>query len=215
MLARMSPHTTLRADAAANRARILRVAEQCIWAQGLDVSLHAIAAEAGLGPGTLYRHFPDRGALLKGILLSVTEEFDDGMQRASDIPHPYERLRAFLDVAAEINLAHPVLNELWIRVQRDDPGYSVPNSWERIAIETVTEAQAGGYIRADASPTDFALLPRLLSALSSAPESLRRALSDRFISIFLAGLAPDTGAPLVAPTPPSVVEEMLRTRTGT
>ncbi|MGM5068674.1 TetR/AcrR family transcriptional regulator [Rhodococcus qingshengii] len=58
----------LRADASKNRARILEVAELVFAREGVEGAMDAIAKEAGVGPGTLYRHFPTRDALLAELL---------------------------------------------------------------------------------------------------------------------------------------------------
>lgn len=60
----------MRADAARNRARILQAARDQIEMHGTECSLDTIAKQAGVGPGTLYRHFPTRDALLSELLLS-------------------------------------------------------------------------------------------------------------------------------------------------
>lgn len=57
-----------RTDARRNRAHILDVAEQVFASDGLEVSMDAIAKRAGVGAGTLYRHFPNRDALVAGVL---------------------------------------------------------------------------------------------------------------------------------------------------
>ncbi|MBB3777823.1 AcrR family transcriptional regulator [Xanthomonas arboricola] len=58
-----------RADAARNQSQILKVALQAFKEEGLGVSMDSIARRAGVGPGTLYRHFPNRDALLAALLL--------------------------------------------------------------------------------------------------------------------------------------------------
>lgn len=58
----------LRADAARNKKMILAVARQCFAEQGLEVSLNTVAKRAGVGAGTLYRHFPGREALVAEVL---------------------------------------------------------------------------------------------------------------------------------------------------
>ena len=58
----------MRADAAANRARILAVAASAFSADGLDVSLDEVARRAGVGPGTIYRHFPTKTALVDAAI---------------------------------------------------------------------------------------------------------------------------------------------------
>ncbi len=58
----------MRADAARNRARILEVALQVFREQGYDASLDLVAKRAGVGAGTLYRHFPDRESLVNALM---------------------------------------------------------------------------------------------------------------------------------------------------
>ncbi|WP_246872615.1 TetR/AcrR family transcriptional regulator [Rhodococcus sp. DMU1] len=58
----------VRADAARNKEKILAVARQCFAEQGLEVSLDSVAKRAGVGAGTLYRHFPGREALVAELL---------------------------------------------------------------------------------------------------------------------------------------------------
>ena len=57
-----------RADARRNRAHIVEIAEQVFASEGLEVSMDAVAKRAGVGAGTLYRHFPTRDALVAGVL---------------------------------------------------------------------------------------------------------------------------------------------------
>ncbi|MEI4884448.1 TetR/AcrR family transcriptional regulator, partial [Klebsiella pneumoniae] len=63
-----------RADAQRNRQRILEVAKQAFTLSGADTSLDDIAKQAGVGPGTLYRHFPARDALLEEVYRSEVEK---------------------------------------------------------------------------------------------------------------------------------------------
>ncbi|MDM0122603.1 TetR/AcrR family transcriptional regulator [Variovorax arabinosiphilus] len=65
-----------RRDAQHNRARILEVASQAFGADGIDVSMDAIAKLAGVGPGTLYRHFPNKDSLLAALLTLHYERLD-------------------------------------------------------------------------------------------------------------------------------------------
>ncbi|MDH6291240.1 TetR/AcrR family transcriptional regulator [Rhodococcus opacus] len=57
-----------RSDATKNRARIVAIAEKFFTENGLDVPMDTIAKQAGVGPGTLYRHFPNRGALIAALV---------------------------------------------------------------------------------------------------------------------------------------------------
>ncbi|GAA3979742.1 TetR/AcrR family transcriptional regulator [Streptomyces marokkonensis] len=74
----------MRTDKQRNRVHILEVAEQFFAEQGISGSMDAIAKRAGVGPGTLYRHFPNREALLAALLQARDEQLEarrDAIQR--------------------------------------------------------------------------------------------------------------------------------------
>lgn len=71
------PERRLRADAARNRARVLEVAYETFAAEGLSVPVDEIARRAGVGAGTVYRHFPTKEALFQAVI-------EDRMQRLVD-----------------------------------------------------------------------------------------------------------------------------------
>lgn len=90
------PERRLRADAARNRARLLEVAYETFAAEGLSVPIDEIARRAGVGAGTVYRHFPTKEALFQAVI-------EDRMQRLVDDGHallqsagPGEALFAYL-----------------------------------------------------------------------------------------------------------------------
>jgi AcrR family transcriptional regulator len=72
----------MRADAKRNRDRIVEVAREVFREQGYDASLDEVAKRAGVGPGTLYRHFPKRGDLVDAIMQSWVERVDEAAEKA-------------------------------------------------------------------------------------------------------------------------------------
>src|ERR1044071_720703 len=72
----------VRADAQRNRERIVEVARVVFRERGYDASLDDIAKKAGVGPGTLYRHFPTRDALLDAVMQAWVDRVDDGADKA-------------------------------------------------------------------------------------------------------------------------------------
>jgi AcrR family transcriptional regulator len=91
----------LRADAARNRGLLLDAAREAFTRHGVTASLDDVARAAGVGPGTLYRHFPTRDALVLAVI-------DDGLTdiyrmggALSDDPDPLEALRRWLDAYIE------------------------------------------------------------------------------------------------------------------
>jgi AcrR family transcriptional regulator len=79
---RTGPAPKARADAARNRARIIAAAREAFVLHGADAHLDDIARRAGVGNATLYRHFPSRHALVRGVMLAVTERVADRAQAA-------------------------------------------------------------------------------------------------------------------------------------
>ena len=72
----------MRADAQRNRERIVEVAREVFRERGYDASLDEVAKRAGVGPGTLYRHFPTRDALLDAIMQIWVERVGETTDKA-------------------------------------------------------------------------------------------------------------------------------------
>ena len=71
----------MRADAQRNRDRIVEVAREVFREQGYDASLDLVAKRAGVGAGTLYRHFPSREVLLDAVMQSWVDRVDDAVEK--------------------------------------------------------------------------------------------------------------------------------------
>src|SRR5246500_1578951 len=85
-----------RADAQRNRERILEVAKEAFTRSGANTSLDDIAKEAGVGPGTLYRHFPTREELLEAVYRSEVEKLAAAERKFAETMPPLEALRAWM-----------------------------------------------------------------------------------------------------------------------
>jgi AcrR family transcriptional regulator len=72
----------MRADAKRNYDRLVEAAREVFREQGYDASLDEVAKRAGVGPGTLYRHFPNRDALLDAIMQSWVDRVDEAVEKA-------------------------------------------------------------------------------------------------------------------------------------
>src|SRR6516165_5724030 len=110
--ARRKPRT----DAQRNRERILEVAKRAFTRSGANTSLDDIAKEAGVGPGTLYRHFPTRDALIEAVYRSEVEKLAAAARTFADTMAPVVALRAwmlmFVDHIAAKQIIAPALNSL-------------------------------------------------------------------------------------------------------
>jgi AcrR family transcriptional regulator len=105
-----------RTDAQRNRERILEVAKQAFTRSGANASLDDIAKEAGVGPGTLYRHFPTRDALIEAVYRTEVEKLAAAEKKFSESLPPIEALRAwmllFVDYIATKQIIGPALNSV-------------------------------------------------------------------------------------------------------
>ncbi|MEU4744608.1 helix-turn-helix domain-containing protein [Actinosynnema sp. NPDC023658] len=88
----------VRADARRNRARLLEVAAEAFAAGGLTVPLDEIARRAGVGPGTLYRHFPTREALFEAVVQERLQRLVDAARTRHDAEHAGDALFEFMEL---------------------------------------------------------------------------------------------------------------------
>src|ERR1700752_3931707 len=90
------PARPLRADAARNRARVLEVAYETFAAEGLSVPIDEIARRAGVGAGTVYRHFPTKEALFQAVIQDRMQRLVDDGYALLESDGPGEALFTFL-----------------------------------------------------------------------------------------------------------------------
>src|SRR6516165_2726480 len=93
---RTKPARKPRADAQRNRERILELAKEAFTRSGVNISLDEVAREAGVGAGTLYRHFPTRDALLEAVYRSEVEKLAAAEKKFAEAMAPIEALRAWM-----------------------------------------------------------------------------------------------------------------------
>jgi len=146
-----------RADAQRNRERILEVAKQAFTRSGAETSMDEVAKQAGVGPGTLYRHFPTRDALLEAVYRTEVEKLAAAEQKLAQELPPIEALRAwmllFVDYIAAKKLIAPALNCL-VGGQAKVIEASRAQIWGAIRA-LVTRAIESGDVRKDVDPIDL------------------------------------------------------------
>lgn len=179
-----------RSDAQRNRERILAAAKQAFTRSGANASLDDIAREAGVGPGTLYRHFPSREALLEAVYRSEMEKLAAAEGKFAQQLPPVEALRAwlllFVDYIAAKQLIAPALNAL-----AGDPKKLFEASYARIwdAIRAlVRRAVKSGDIRKDLDALD--LLRALIGVANVATSPDWQQSARRLVDILIMGSRP-------------------------
>ena len=179
-----------RADARRNREHILEVAKQEFTRSGADTSLDDIAKQAGVGPGTLYRHFPTREELLKAVYRTEMERLAAAEQSFAETMPPIEALRAwlllFVDSIATKQIIAPALNALV-----GDPKKIFEASYAQVhdALRTlVKRAVKNGDIRKDLDPID--LLRALVGVANVASTPDWQPSAKRLVDILITGSQP-------------------------
>ena len=94
----MGQQPAIRADARRNRARLIEVAVEAFAVRGLTVPLDEIARQAGVGPGTLYRHFPTREALFEAVVQERLQRLVDAARARLDAEPAGAALFAFVEL---------------------------------------------------------------------------------------------------------------------
>src|ERR1700678_4223894 len=146
-----------RTDALRNRERLLEVAKAAFTRQGANASLEEIAKQAGVGTGTLYRHFPTRDALIEGVYRNEVEKLAAAASHFSKKKSPIEALRAWMlllvDHIAAKHIIAPALNSI---VGGPSRLYEGSRSMIQGAIdELVKRAKRSGDLRRDLDAFDL------------------------------------------------------------
>jgi AcrR family transcriptional regulator len=188
---RSKPHARKpRADAERNRDRVLETAKEAFTRLGADASLDDIAKQAGVGPGTLYRHFPSREALIEAVYRSEVEKLAAAERNFAETMPPIEALRAwmllFVDYIATKKIIAAALNTL-VGDPKKIFEASYNQVWEAIRA-LVKRAIKSGDIRKDLDPIDLLRALIGVSNVSTSPDWQQSA--RRLVDILIAGSRP-------------------------
>jgi AcrR family transcriptional regulator len=172
----------VRSDARENRDRILEAARQALDESG-DTSLNQIAQRANVGPGTLYRHFPSREAL---VLAVYRLDIDRLVSSAPDLlarMSPLEALRSWTtDLVGYMRIKHGLGDALSPGAQQSVTEQTYGPVIAAIA-QLLDAGKEDGSVRADADPADYLMLT---GSLWRAPEDEGR--PQRMLGLILDGL---------------------------
>jgi AcrR family transcriptional regulator len=179
-----------RTDALRNRERILEVAKAAFTHQGANASLEEIAKQAGVGAGTLYRHFPTRDVLIEGVYRNEVEKLAAAAARFAETMSPIEALRAWMlllvDYIAAKHIIAPALNSIGGGPSRL---YEGSRTTIHDAIDgLVKRAKRSGDLRRDLDAFD--LLQALIGASHVGSGADWQQSARRLVDILIAGSRP-------------------------
>lgn len=178
-----------RADSLRNREQLLEAAKRLFNAAGSDASLEEIARRAGVGIGTLYRHFPTREALLAAVYRRGVEQLSAAADTLLDERPPADALEAWLHLLIDYMATKRVIGPA-LRAASDDESSAAYAASGPMIVQALNRlAQAArdqGAIRSDATPED---LHRLLIGLSHGYDQPGwEPSARRLVAILIAGL---------------------------
>lgn len=179
-----------RADARRNRERLLEVARDAFAVTGGKAPLDAIAREAGVGIGTLYRHFPTREALVEAIYAAELDAVVTSAPALLSTLPPEAALRAWMDRYAAFFAAKQGISET-LRAGWASGVIATPATRERLtaAIAVILDAGAqAGSLRADVEPDEVTMM--LLGVFLSTTAVSSPQLTGRLLDLVVDALRP-------------------------
>lgn len=187
----------MRADARLNRERIVAAARELIAEHGPDTATEEVARRAQVGVGTVYRHFPDRAALVRALALDSFQRVVDLARTTEDEePTAWAALSRFvLDAADELRLATWLsiwFASTWADLRADPENRRLRHLLMTILDRVVRRAQHEGALREDVDVNDVALLlAALLRPIPGIPPAETQRSVRRYLVLALDGLRAD------------------------
>ncbi|MER7932724.1 TetR/AcrR family transcriptional regulator [Streptomyces sp. NPDC094471] len=183
----------MRADARRNHDRLLAEARAVFAEHGTDASLEDVARRAGVGIGTLYRHFPNRHALMSAVFEDAVNELLARAEELQSAPDPCRALLTWLHEVVTSTAAYRGLSRALMSVSSAGPASALARCGTpmREAGEALlTRAREAGTVRADVRIADLLQLTHAIAlAVEESPGDAD--LTDRLLALALNGLKPE------------------------
>ncbi|WP_305780179.1 TetR/AcrR family transcriptional regulator [Nocardia nova] len=179
-----------RADATRNRDQLLAVATRMFASGESDASLRAIAREAGVGIGTLYRHFPTRESLVDAIYRGQVVRLTTGARELLGQLPPAAAMRQWMDLFGDwIATKNGMLDTLVAMIEAGEIAHAQTRTELLAAITMILDAgHAAGDLRSDATAEDIAAM--LVGIFTVAPRPTHEAMASRLLNLLMDGLRP-------------------------
>ncbi|BCK54795.1 TetR/AcrR family transcriptional regulator [Nocardia wallacei] len=181
---------TRRADAARNRDQLLVVATRMFALAEREPSLRAIAREAGVGIGTLYRHFPTKQSLVEAIYHDQVMRLTTGARELLEQLPPAAAMRRWMDLFGDwIATKNGMLDTLRAAIETGEIAHGRTRTELLAAITTILDAgHAVDELRRDVTAEDIAA--NLIGIFTVAPKPQQEALAGRLLNLLMDGLRP-------------------------
>ena len=184
-----------RADAVRNREKVLAAAEAAFAAAGRRAHLDDIAASAGVGVGTVCRHFPTKQDLFAAVCDRLYRSLLESAEEALAADDPAEAFERFFVALPQFHQRHRAFAEQ-MAAELDTAAEPVRDALMAAMTELVTRAQEAGAIRRDIGPADVSMLFSGIAHATSVAGDMQPTLHERYVRIVLDGLRPDGASTL-------------------
>lgn len=176
-----------RADARRNRRKVLDAARRLFAERGLEVPMDEIAAEAGVGVGTVYRHFPNKEDLFEALVEYRFSNLAEAARESLAIEDPWEAFADFMRRSARLMVEDRGVSEAMDQRPAMCDAAASKAELVEMSDRLLRRAQEAGAVRPDVVQAD---IPNLLCGLGRAVGARDGALAswERYVEIMLAGL---------------------------
>ncbi|HEY2552626.1 MAG TPA: TetR/AcrR family transcriptional regulator [Streptosporangiaceae bacterium] len=183
-------HRAMRADALRNYQRLLTAALEAFTEHGADdVSLEEIARRAGVGIGTLYRHFPTRQALVEAVYRDQVEALRDKAQALLDSEEADQALGEWLRALVDFgSTKRSLVTALMATTDKSEMISACGTVVRASAAALLERAQQAGLVRPDADVADVMRLVHAISVMAAERPPADEAQSGRLVDLVLDGL---------------------------
>lgn len=181
----------LRADAKENREQILQAAHRIFAEKGLAVPVSEIALGAGVGVGTIYRHFPTKEALFNAVNISYKQKFTEEAKALVNFPDPGKAFFDFITRIMEYGYMNKALRDAFrigtFRVRTASAGVLL--DFQLACADLLTRAQQAQAVRGDIDIMDlFGLMSGLLMAADESEDVFNKSRFNQSLAIICDGL---------------------------
>ena len=175
----------MRADAQANRDRILRAADEVFGVHGVEAPTEEVARHAGVGIATVFRHFPTKDDLVAAALV---RHFEQVLDRARVLAQSEDPLAAFTDLVEAMAMSGAARSTLaGVLGELPEPARPAARALRAALGRSLRRAQTAGAVRSDVTVDQLHLLVRGLAAAAAAAGS-KRATVRGAVAVVIAGV---------------------------
>ena len=192
----MATVMSTRSDARRNRVRLVAAARELFAKQGLDVSVEEITHHAGVGMGTLYRHFPTKGELVDAVLEDAFDEMLALAEQAAREEDAWAGFTGFLERALELRVHNRGVKDLVASPEHGARHTEMRKRIRPLLRRMIERAQAQGTLRADFTLDDLSAVFWSAARVIEMTEDVSRTSWRRILAFLLDGLRASAATPL-------------------